>query len=144
MPMQNRSVYSADHALFRDTARRFYREVLPGIPTIRVFEALARVVGVREVDALTPAVAGRVRARFGDRVRLCLPEGVELLSDPEEVAATVTQPTEITDEEMEAAGIVEEESDEEAAAAEEAEGVEEEAEGDGEAPEEDGDAEENE
>ncbi len=52
---------------------------------------------------------------------LTLPEGVELLSDPEEVAATVTQPTEITDEEMEAAGIVEEESDEEIAAAEEAE-----------------------
>jgi large subunit ribosomal protein L25 len=55
---------------------------------------------------------------------LTLPEGVELLSDPEEVAATVTQPTEITDEEMEAAGIVEEESDEEIAAAEEAEGEE--------------------
>ncbi len=52
---------------------------------------------------------------------LTLPEGVELLSDPEEVAATVTQPTEITDEEMEAAGIVEEESDEEIAAAEETE-----------------------
>lgn len=60
---------------------------------------------------------------------LTLPEGVTLLSDPEEVAATVTQPTEITDEEMEAAGIVEEESDEELAAAEEAEG-EEAAEGD--------------
>jgi large subunit ribosomal protein L25 len=60
---------------------------------------------------------------------LTLPEGVVLLSDPEEVAATVTQPTEITDEEMEAAGIVEEESDEELAAAEEAEG-EEAAEGD--------------
>jgi large subunit ribosomal protein L25 len=60
---------------------------------------------------------------------LTLPEGVELLSDPEEVAATVTQPTEITDEEMEAAGIVEEETDEEIAAAEAAEG-EETAEGD--------------
>ncbi|QIN82390.1 50S ribosomal protein L25 [Rubrobacter tropicus] len=55
---------------------------------------------------------------------LSLPEGVELLSDPEEVAATVTQPTEITDEEMEAAGIVEEESDEELAEGEEAEGEE--------------------
>ena len=60
---------------------------------------------------------------------LTLPEGVELLSDPEEVAATVTQPTEITDEEMEAAGIVEEESDEDIAAAGETEG-EEAAEGD--------------
>ena len=43
-----------------------------------------------------------------------LPEGVTLVSDPEEVAATVTPPTEITDEEMEAAGIVEEPSDEQA------------------------------
>ncbi len=40
-----------------------------------------------------------------------------LLSDPEEVAVTVTAPTEITDEEMEAAGIVEEPTDEEEAAA---------------------------
>jgi len=60
---------------------------------------------------------------------LTLPEGVTLLSDPEEIAATVTAPTEITDEEMEAAGIVEEESDEELAAAAEVEG-EEAAEGD--------------
>jgi large subunit ribosomal protein L25 len=47
---------------------------------------------------------------------LRLPEGVVLQSDPEEVAATVTAPTEISEEEMEAAGIVEEPSDEEAAA----------------------------
>src|SRR3712207_1590664 len=60
---------------------------------------------------------------------LTLPEGVELLSDPEEVAATVTAPTEITDEEMEAAGIVEEEPEEDVAEGEEAEG-EEAAEGD--------------
>ncbi len=52
---------------------------------------------------------------------LILPEGVILLSDPEEVAVTVTQPTEITDEEMEAAGIVEEPTDEEEAAAAESE-----------------------
>ncbi len=43
-----------------------------------------------------------------------LPEGVTLVSDPEEVAATVTPPTEITEEEIEAAGIVEEPSEEEA------------------------------
>jgi large subunit ribosomal protein L25 len=55
---------------------------------------------------------------------LTLPEGVTLLSDPEEVAATVTAPTEITDEEMEAAGIVEEESDEEIAVGEAADGEE--------------------
>jgi large subunit ribosomal protein L25 len=52
---------------------------------------------------------------------LTLPEGVTLLSEPEEVAVTVTAPTEISEEEMEAAGIVEEPTDEEeAAAAEEA------------------------
>jgi large subunit ribosomal protein L25 len=50
---------------------------------------------------------------------LSLPEGVTLLSDPEEVAATITAPTEISEEEMEAAGIVEEPSDEEAAEGEE-------------------------
>ncbi|CAN5720033.1 50S ribosomal protein L25 [soil metagenome] len=51
---------------------------------------------------------------------LTLPEGVVLLSDPAEVAAVVTAPKEITDEEMEAAGIVEDESDEELAEGEEA------------------------
>jgi large subunit ribosomal protein L25 len=49
---------------------------------------------------------------------LTLPEGVTLLSEPEEVAVTVTAPTEITEEEMEAAGIVEEPTDEAAEAAE--------------------------
>jgi large subunit ribosomal protein L25 len=59
---------------------------------------------------------------------LTLPEGVTLLSEPEEVAVTVTAPTEITEEEMEAAGIVEEPTDEEEAAEEAAE-IEEAAEG---------------
>jgi large subunit ribosomal protein L25 len=49
-----------------------------------------------------------------------LPEGVTLISDLEEVAATVTVPTEITEEDLEAAGVVEEEP-EEAAEGEEAE-----------------------
>jgi large subunit ribosomal protein L25 len=53
---------------------------------------------------------------------LTLPEGVTLLSEPDEVAVTVTAPTEITDEEMEAAGIVEEPTEE--AAEEAAEGEE--------------------
>ena len=43
---------------------------------------------------------------------LSLPEGVTLTSDPEEVAATVTTPTEITEEDLEAAGVVEEEAEE--------------------------------
>src|SRR5215211_2227751 len=50
-----------------------------------------------------------------------LPEGVTLVSDPEEVAATVTAPTEITEEDLEAAGVVEEEPEEEAAEGEEQE-----------------------
>ena len=58
---------------------------------------------------------------------LTLPEGVALLSEPDEVAAVVTAPTEITDEDMEAAGIVEEEPEE---PGEGAEGAEEAAEGD--------------
>lgn len=41
-----------------------------------------------------------------------LPEGVTLVSDPEDVAATVTAPTEITEEELEEAGVVEEEPEE--------------------------------
>ena len=49
-----------------------------------------------------------------------LPGGVTMISDPEEVAATVTAPTEITEEEMEAAGIVEEEAEEVEEGAEEA------------------------
>src|ERR671910_3440206 len=57
-----------------------------------------------------------------------LPDGVTLLSEPEEVAVTVTAPTEITEEEMEAAGIVEEPTEEEEAAEEAAE-IEEAAEG---------------
>ena len=65
-----------------------------------------------------------------------LPEGVTLISDPEEVAATVTAPTEITEEDLEAAGVVEEPSDEEAAveAAAGAEGTEEASPEEGEGP----------
>jgi large subunit ribosomal protein L25 len=44
-----------------------------------------------------------------------LPEGVTLVSDPEEIAVTVTPPTEVTEEEMEAVGIVEEPSEVEGA-----------------------------
>ena len=43
---------------------------------------------------------------------LRLPEGIILISDPEEVAAIVTAPTEITEEDLEAAGVVEEEPEE--------------------------------
>ncbi len=39
---------------------------------------------------------------------IALPDGIILISDPEEVAVTVTAPTEITEEDLEAAGVVEE------------------------------------
>ncbi|MBA2693208.1 MAG: 50S ribosomal protein L25 [Rubrobacter sp.] len=50
---------------------------------------------------------------------ITMPEGVVLISEPEDTAATVTPPDIITDEELEAAGVVEEESDEELAEGEE-------------------------
>ena len=49
-----------------------------------------------------------------------LPDGVTLVSEPEEVAATVTAPTEITEEDLEAAGVVEEEPEEDIEEGEEA------------------------
>ena len=51
---------------------------------------------------------------------LTLPDGVTLITEPEEVAATVTAPTEITEEELEAAGVVEEEPEEDLEEGEEA------------------------
>ena len=66
---------------------------------------------------------------------VALPEGVILISDPEEVAVTVTPPTQVTEEEMEAAGIVEEPSDaEEAEEARVEEGTEEVSPEEGEGP----------
>jgi large subunit ribosomal protein L25 len=50
-----------------------------------------------------------------------LPEGLRLVSDPEEVVATVTPPTQISEEELEAAGVVEEEAGEAAPEAAETE-----------------------
>src|SRR5919199_2029954 len=43
---------------------------------------------------------------------ITLPDGVVLVSDPEEDAVTVTAPTEITEEDLEAAGVLEEEPEE--------------------------------
>jgi large subunit ribosomal protein L25 len=65
---------------------------------------------------------------------MTLPGGITLISDPEEVAVTVTVPTEITEEDLEAAGVVEEEPEEgePVEGAEEPEG--EEAPGEGEGP----------
>ena len=51
---------------------------------------------------------------------LTLPDGVTLITEPEEVAATVTAPTEITEEELEAAGVGYEEPEEDLEEGEEA------------------------
>ena len=91
----------------------------PGVSEGGVMDQVAYEVEVESLPGdipqeLTLDVSG---LQIGDHLSLGdidLPEGVELISDPEEIAATVTTPTEITDEEMEAAGIVEEPSDEEA------------------------------
>ena len=99
----------------------------PGVSEGGVLEQVAYEVEVESLPGdipqeLTIDVSG---LQIGDNLTLAdveLPEGVELISDPEEVAVTVTAPTEITEEEMEAAGILEEPSDE---AAEEVEAEEE-------------------
>jgi large subunit ribosomal protein L25 len=67
----------------------------------------------QEIEVDVSSLALNENLTLGD---LTLPNGVELLSEAEEVAVTITQPTEITDEEMEEAGIVEDLSDEEEAA----------------------------
>jgi len=67
----------------------------------------------QEIEVDVSSLALNENLTLGD---LTLPNGVELLSEAEEVAVTITQPTEITDEEMEEAGIVEDPTDEEEAA----------------------------
>jgi large subunit ribosomal protein L25 len=102
----------------------------PGVEEGGVLQQIAYEVEVESLPGDIPQEVTLDISNLGLNENLTLadvvlPEGVTLISDPEEIAATVTPPTEITEEEMEAAGIVEEPSEEEAA--EEAE-VEEEAE----------------
>ena len=102
----------------------------PGVNEGGVLDQVAYEVEVESLpgdipQGLTLDVSG---LQIGDNLTLAdveLPEGVELISDPEEIAATVTPPTEISDEEIEAAGIVEEPSDEQAEEVEREEGTEE-------------------
>jgi large subunit ribosomal protein L25 len=102
----------------------------PGVTEGGVLDQVAYEVEVESLPGDIPQelmldVSG---LQIGDNLTLAdveLPEGVELISDPEEIAATVTLPTEISDEEMEAAGILEEPSDEQAEEVEREEGTEE-------------------
>lgn len=85
-----------DGGVLQQVAYEFQVESLPGnIPQ----EIIVNVSNLQMGDNLS----------LGD---ITLPEGVSLVSEGEEIAVTVVAPTEITDEEIEAAGIVEEESDE--------------------------------
>jgi len=91
----------------------------PGVEQGGVLDQIAYEVEVESLPGnipqqLTLDVSGLGLNENLTLADLSLPEGVTLVSDPEEVAATVTPPTEITEEEMEAAGIVEEPSEEEA------------------------------
>jgi large subunit ribosomal protein L25 len=102
----------------------------PGVTEGGVLDQVAYEVEVESLpgdipQGLTLDVSG---LQIGDNLTLAdveLPEGVELISNPEEIAATVTPPTEISDEEIEAAGIVEEPSDEQTEEVEREEGTEE-------------------
>jgi len=94
-------------------------EESPGVSEGGVLDQVAYEVEVESLPGnipqeLTIDVSGLEMNENLTLADIRLPEGVEMISDPEEIAATVTPPTEITDEEMEAAGIVEEPSDEEA------------------------------
>lgn len=63
----------------------------------------------QEIEVDVSSLGMNENLALGD---LTMPSGVELISEPEDIAVTITAPTEITEEEIEAAGIVEEESDE--------------------------------
>jgi len=98
----------------------------PGVDEGGVLQQVAYEVQVESLPGDIPQEITLDVSNLGMNENLTLgdlsfPEGVTLISDPEEVAATITAPTEITEEEMEAAGIVEEPTDEEEAAAAEVE-----------------------
>ena len=88
---------------------------------------LQQVAYELQVESLPGDIPQEIRVnvsnlQMGDNLTLgdlTLPDGATLVSEPEGIAVTVVAPTEITEEEIEAAGIVEEEAiegeDEEAA-----------------------------
>ena len=93
----------------------------PGVAEGGVLQQVAYEVEVESLPGNIPQELTLDVSRLGlnenlNLSDLSLPEGVTLISDPEDVAATVTPPTEITEEDMEAAGIVEEPSEGEVAA----------------------------
>ena len=91
----------------------------PGVTEGGVLDQIAYEVDVESLPGDIPqeVTVDVSNLAIGDNLTLTdvdLPEDVTLVSEPEEVAVTVTPPTQITEEEMEAAGIAEEPSDKEA------------------------------
>ncbi len=102
----------------------------PGVNEGGVLDQIAYEIEVESLPGdipqeLTLDVSSLVMNENLTLADVTLPEGVTLISDPEEVAVTVTPPTEITEEDLDAAGIVEEPSDEAAEEVEAEEGTEE-------------------
>src|SRR5919202_5542138 len=96
----------------------------PGVQEGGVLQQVAYEVGVESLPGDIPQEVTLDVSGLGLNENLtladvALPENVTLISDPEEIAVTVTPPTQVTEEEMEAAGIVEEPSEEEEAEVEE-------------------------
>ena len=91
----------------------------PGVAEGGVLDQVAYEVEVETLPGDIPqeVTLGVSNLQLNENLTLAdvaLPEGVTLVSDPEEVAVSVTPPTEISEEELEEAGIVEEPSEEEA------------------------------
>lgn len=89
----------------------------PGVEEGGVLQQVAYELQVESLPAdipqeITVNVSGLGMNENLSLGELELPEGVTLVSEPEGIAVTVVAPTEITEEEIEAAGIVEEEAEE--------------------------------
>ena len=87
----------------------------PGVTEGGVLDQIAYEVDLESLPGDIPqeVTVDVSNLAIGDNLTLAdvnLPEDVTLVSEPEEVAVTVTPPTQITEEEMEAAGIAEEPS----------------------------------
>src|SRR5215210_8569619 len=89
----------------------------PGTEEGGVLQQVAYEVQIETLPGDIPQELTRYCSSLGMNENLTLadlrlPDGITLVSDPEEVAAIVTAPTEITEEDLEAAGVVEEEPEE--------------------------------
>src|ERR671938_113158 len=86
----------------------------PGVVEGGVLDQVTYEVEIESLPGDIPQEVTLDVSNLGLNENVSLPEDITLVSDPEVVAVTVTPPTEITEEEIEAAGIIEEPSDVEA------------------------------